>query len=223
MAIDLTTQTIDKRARYYRHLVVAVVTVGFISIGLALVIGAFLPLLGLLLLFPMCALYFIMDANVLNQWRARLFEQWIQKEIAFSGFLVALKAIPYLPKETLDVMLTSLPFFSNMSAEQAISSTTREAVAANIQLNHVMQVDAMVFKLLYFSLVITLIISAAVLSLWQPLLGIIIMLTFPTLQGLIKRRRMNALVGNAINFQQKPDFDLETYQQISEKNNYLGY
>lgn len=55
-------------------------------------------------------------------------------------------------------MLATLPVAGNISAEQAITSSTREAIAASIGVDYVNQSDALAFKVSGFSMVVGLLI-----------------------------------------------------------------
>src|ERR1035438_3425703 len=86
IAIDQTTKAIDDRARSYRNLIVTVSALIVGSIGWAAVTRTFSPLIGLVLLFPICGFFFVLDGKLLNGWRSRLFEAWIKKDIDFRAF-----------------------------------------------------------------------------------------------------------------------------------------
>ena len=220
IAIDLTTQTIDKRAKYYRNLVVAVVLTSLASIGWALVSWSLSPLSGLFLLFPICVLFFFIDAKLLNQWRSQLFQSWIKKDIDFCGLCHAVNAIPILPKDTLQGMLATLPIAGNIIAEQAISSSTREAIAASIAVDHVNQADAIAFKVTGFAMVVGSLILALTLRIWQPLLGITVISILPLLQKWTRGWRLRKSSEKVLIAQQKPDFNQGKYAQfVAELNN----
>ena len=81
------------------------------------------------LLLPMCGVYFFLDSEVLNEWRAKLFEGWIKGEIDFEVLRQTVAGLTTLPKDTLQSMLATLPSVGDILKEQAISSSTREAIA----------------------------------------------------------------------------------------------
>jgi|APLak6261659701_1056019.scaffolds.fasta_scaffold00012_12 hypothetical protein len=219
-AIDLTTQTIDKRARYYRNLVVAVVLTSLVSIGWATMTWSLSPLSGLLLIFPISILFFFMDARLLNQWRSQLFQSWSKKDIDFCGLSHAVNAIPILPKDTLQGMLATLPIADNISAEQVITSSTREAIAASIAADHINQSDALAFKVTGFAMVVGSLILSLALSIWLPLLGITVISILPLLQKWTRGWRLRKSSEKVLIAQQKPDFNQEKYAQfVAELNN----
>src|SRR5215470_11285497 len=130
LAIVQTITTIDTRARYFRDFVVADLVLTFGSMGWAAVTWTFSPLACLLLLFPAWGLFFLLDAKLVNDWRSRLLDAWVKKEIELRGFCDAVSAIPTLPKETLQSMLATLPSVGDLPTEQQTPSSIREATAA---------------------------------------------------------------------------------------------
>ena len=69
-------------------------------------------------------------------------------------------------------MLATLPTAGELVAEQRISSSTREATAALASTMHACQSDAMALRTAAFAIVVGLLIFAATLWTWLPLLGI---------------------------------------------------
>src|SRR5262245_22497056 len=136
LAIVQTITTIDTRARYFRDFVVADLVLTFGSLGWAAVTWTFSPLAWLLLLFPAWGLFFLLDAKLVNDWRSRLLDAWVKKDVELRAFSDAVNAIPTLPKDTLHSMLATLPTEAELVAEQRISSSTRDATAALTTMMH---------------------------------------------------------------------------------------
>lgn len=193
LAIVQTITTIDTRARYFRNLVVTVVVLTVGSIGWAAVTWTFSPLAGLLLLLPACGLFFFLDAKLLNDWRSQLFDAWLRKDIEFRDFCEAVSAIPRLPKDTLQRMLTTLPLTGDLPVEQRILSSTREATAALATAMHTRRSDVMALKATGFAIATGSLITAAIFWMWQPILGIAILALFPLLRKWLRRKRLRAL------------------------------
>lgn len=214
IAIDLTTQTIDNRAKYYRNLVVAVVLTSLASMGWALVSWSLSPLSGLFLIFPICGLFFFIDAKLLNEWRDQLFQSWVKKDIDFCGLCDAVNAISILPKDTLQGMLAILPVAGNISAEQAFSSSTREAIAASIEMNYVNQTDAMAFKVTGFAVVVGALILTIAIHIWQPHLMVVFVTLLPFLQSRTKQWRLKISKERVLSARKQPDFNQEIYMQF---------
>src|SRR5262249_62191118 len=80
----------------------------------------------LLLLFPAWGLFFLGDAKLVNDWRSRLFDAWVKKEIEFRAFCDAVNAIPTLPRETLQTMLATLPSAGGLPPQQFLFFFPRE-------------------------------------------------------------------------------------------------
>jgi hypothetical protein len=215
-AIDLTIQTIGKRARYYRNLIVVVVVTGLCSFVWAVANRSLTPLLGILLLVPACSLYFFFDARLLNHWRTRLFESWVKKEIDFRGLRDAITGVSMLPKNTLESMLTTLPNTKDILAEQSIPSSTREAIVASITAKYIIRLDAIAFQVTGFILVAGSIILASALSIWQPLLGVTLVFILPFLQKRSRCWRLRKSLEKVAIAQRQSDFDQEKYTQHTE-------
>jgi hypothetical protein len=214
VAIDRTTNTIDTRARYFRNLIVIVVTLTLVSIIGAAVARRFFPLTGLLLLLPTCGFFFVLDSKLLGNWRSRLLEAWAKKDIDFRALYEALNAVPKLPKETLRSMLATLPSAGDLPAEQRISSSTREAVAAAVADIHARQSDTVVLKAAFTAIVSTSVIVAMALRIWEPLLGNVAVFVLPISKAWLNRKRMGEVRKRMLAARAKPDFNNEKYGQL---------
>jgi hypothetical protein len=206
IAVLQTITTIDTRARYFRNLVVAVVVLTLAFIGWAAVSRTFSPLAGLLLLLPLCGLFFFLDAKLLNDWRSQLFDAWLRKDIEFRDFCEAASAIPMLPKDTLQRMLTTLPLTGDLPAEQRIFSSTREATAALATAMHNRESDVMALKATGFAIATGSPITAMALWMWQPILGITVLALFPFMRKWLRHRRLRALRERTAAARAKPAF-----------------
>ncbi len=210
-AIDLTTQTIDKRSRFYRNLIIAVVLTSLTSISWAVVIWSLLPLSGFFLLFPICGLFFIIDVRVLNQWRIQLLQSWIRKDIDFRNFYDAINSISILPKNTLQGMLTTVPIATDIIEEQTISSSTREAIAASTMVSYINQSDAMTIKVTGYIVVVCSLILSITLNIWQLLLMIFFVTLLPFLQKKTEQWRLKKSKAKVLAAQKQADFNQEIY------------
>ncbi len=214
IAIDWTTGTIDQRAKYFRNLIIVVVAIIFLSIIWAAFIRSDAPLAGFLLLLPTCGFFFVLDSKLLDDWQSRLLEAWVKKDIDFRALYEALNAIPKLPKETLRSMLATLPSAGDLPAEQRISSSTREAVAAAVTDIHACQSDTVALKAAATAIVSTSVILAMALRMWQPLLGNLAVFVLPILKAWLNRKRMGEVKKRTLAARAKPDFSNEKYEQL---------
>ena len=206
LAIVQTITTIDTRARYFRNLVVTVVALTLGSISGAAVTWTFSPLAGLLLLLPVCGLFFFLDAKLLSDWRSQLFDAWLKKDIEFRDFCEAVSAIPMLPKDTLQRMLTTLPLTGDLPAEQRIFFSTRQATAALATAMHTRESDVMALKATGFAIATGSLITAVALWMWQPILGITVLALFPFMRKWLRHRRLRALRERMATARAKPAF-----------------
>ena len=214
IAIDQTTKAIDDRARSYRNLIVTVSALIVGSIGWAAVTRTFSPLIGLVLLFPICGFFFVLDGKLLNGWRSRLFEAWIKKDIDFRAFCDAVNVIPKLPKATVEAMLSTLPRSQDLVSEQKISSITREAVAATLAGMHADQLDTIQLKSSASAIVSFSIIAAVAWRTWGLLSGSVFVILLPLLGEWLKRKRRDALGRKLPVARATADFSDEKYQDL---------
>jgi hypothetical protein len=214
LAIVQTITTIDTRTRLFRDFVVADVVLTFGALGWAAVIWTLLPLACLLLLFPAWGLFFLLDAKLVNEWRSRLLNAWIKKEIELTGFCEAVSAIPTLPKETLQSMLATLPSLRDLPTEQQISSSTREATAAGAASIYACQSDAIALNATAFAIAIGSLITAAILWMWQPILGIAVLALLPMLRKWLRRKRLRAFRERTAAARARPDFSNLKYGEL---------
>ena len=217
VAIDNTTQTIDRRAKHYRNLIIAVSFVSLGSILLAGIAWSWLPLAGIFLLIPICGLYLFFDGKLLNQWRHELFVAWVKGEIDFRAFYEAVIPISTLPKDTVQSMLETLPFAGDLVTEQSISSSTRKAIAAVVTTIHACRSDHIAFKAAGYTITGGVLIIAAALWMWQPLLGVFTVSLVLSLRKWLKTRRIKGARERIITAQQEPDFDSERFLNIISK------
>jgi hypothetical protein len=212
LAIDLTTQTIDMRAKAFRNLIVAVVFVIFGTLAWAMIARQVQALSGLILLIPLCGLFFFLDSKLLNQWRSQLFASWSKEELDFRNFCDAVSAIPVLPKGTLQSMLASLPADKEIVKEQRMAAATRKAISTVVMFIHLCRSDALAFKVLGIAIAACGLIAAVIWGRWYPLLALAILIPpLPLLQRWIKRRRLNHASKQTIAIQSAHDFNYETY------------
>jgi hypothetical protein len=211
IAIDLTTQTIDQRAKHYRNLVVAVVLVTVGSLAWTIIAKQFQALSGLILLFPICGLFFFLDSKLLNHWRSQLFGSWIKKELDFRSFCDAVNAISILPRATLQSMLATLPVANDVVKEQGIASATRKAISALVMAIYACRSDAIAFKTVGFAIGGGAAGLAIVLGTWEPLLGNGALMFLPLLGQRVKLKRIEDAKNSIISVQRHSDFNHEKY------------
>jgi hypothetical protein len=168
--INKTLQTTIDRAKNYRNLIVGLVALGAVSIIIAITYGPLLFFALALLLFPLCALFYVMDARTLMRWQSSVLSGWTDGHIELSAFRAAVKAVPGLPANTLAGMLELLPSTSDLAAAHAVSTKTREAAAAVATGVQARRLDGVILKTLGSALAASAVVIAASLRTWTPLL-----------------------------------------------------
>jgi hypothetical protein len=220
VAIDHTTQTIDRRAKHFRNLIVAVTFIDLGSILWAGIAWSWFPLAGIFLLIPFCGLYFFIDEKLLSQWQHGLFAQWEKSELDFSALHEAVTSISTLPKNTVESMLETLPSAGELVAEQSVSSSTRRAIVAVVIAIHACRADSIAFKTAGYSIAGGVILVAVLFRMWQPILGLFVVILVFLLRRWVKAQRLLGARERIINVQQKPDFSLEKFLKIVNQVNW---
>jgi len=218
VAIDQTTEAIDRRAKYYRNLIVSIVSIGMGAIILAAFTSSWSPLTGFLLFFPACGAYFFCDHRLLNQWRLGLFAVWMKNELDFQAFFPAMNALPTLPKGSLESMLATLPLLkADLFSEQQISSPTRELVADLLMTKYAFRSDSLALKTAAYVMLSALLILSVEFQIWQPLVGILVLAGIPIMQKGMRLRRINKMKENLRRVSKLPDFNREAYLEFVHK------
>ncbi|TFG37660.1 MAG: hypothetical protein E4H46_01340 [Desulfobacterales bacterium] len=211
LAIDQTTQTIDMRAKYYRILVIAVVLVSLVSIIWSLIAWAWSPLACCFSLIPVCGFYFSFDNRLLNHWQSRLLDSWSNREIDFHAFSSAVSAISTLPEGTVQGMLATLPQAGDLLAEQKVSPSTRQAVAALFTTKYACRSDMLALKTVASTIVAVSVIVSIGYRMWQPLLGMMAVIVIPLAQNRMKAWRFKKMKEKIAKVSRQPDFNKEKY------------
>jgi uncharacterized protein (DUF983 family) len=206
-AIDLTTQAIDNRARYFRNQIVSVVLVGAVSIAVAAYAWTLWPLIFLLLVIPLCGAFLLLDGRLLGNWRSQLLASWAKRELDLWPFRDAMAAIPTLPKATLQGMLAMLPWAPDWSAEQTAATNTRERVVVVAATIHACRNDEIALKTLGAMVVTSAMICAVAIKTWLPLLLIMATFLLPLLTRQIRRGRLRKLRTSIVTAKGDADFN----------------
>jgi uncharacterized membrane protein len=212
--IDLTIETITKRARYYRNLVVAVVIAGLGSFVAAIIAKSWFPLTVLLLFFPVCGIYFFFDGRQLQVWRSSIFSQWVKGEAELCYFHDAVSAVPTLPKFTLQSMLETLPSLGDILTEQSLTLQIREAVADTVNCLHSGRSAVIVLKTVGWSISGCSLAIAITQKAWQPLVGVAVVGVLLVLWPWLKLYFLKRLLSKLDTSRHESNFDTDTYVMI---------
>lgn len=213
-AIEQTISTINKRAKYFRNLIIAVVVNGVLALGWMLTYQSPLPLFLLLLLFPICGCFYFLDVKLLANWQRRLLLCWTRGEIDFGALNAAIMANPILPKDTVAGMLTTLPSSADLLTEHRWSLSLREALAAVVMTISICRSDAIALRTGFYALASISIIAAVVFRVWEPLPGLLSAALLPLLQKSIKRVRLRNLKQKTLGIQTQSDIDLKQFEDV---------
>jgi hypothetical protein len=193
-ALDVTTRTIDRRARAYRDLVVVISITWIAAVVWAAITWSGLPLLILLSFVPLCAGFFVLDSILVNRWRDQLLRMWVEDDLDFSVFASSIAAIRFLPTSTLRAMLASLPCDKQAPGTARLSKSVKQALAMAVTAIHSAQTELTIVATLSYLLAVISVAWAAIVWSSLPLLGclvsVAIRLTAPLILGWRLRRRL---------------------------------
>ena len=214
IAIDLTTKTIDKRAKYFRNLIMTFIFIIAGSILLVIITKQYYVSFILLFLIPTCGLFFFYDNKLINQWRSQLFQSWIKKEVDIKNFCEAVNSISILPKQTLKGMLATLPPSDDIIKELRMGSATREAISIAIMAIHKYRTDLIALKTFYSAIATTALVTTLMFANWYPLLGFALIPTYPLLQRWLKHKRLRSASKQIAAMQSAEEFDHQAYLEL---------
>jgi hypothetical protein len=213
-AIDLTTRIVEIRARYFRNQVILVVTASGALIASAAVMRYPLALLGLLFLIPACGGFFFVDSRLLQQWRVEVFASWVKRDLDFFALRNAIRAIPSLPKETLDGMLLTLPQVRTLIEEQDMSAATRAAVACAAQAFYRQSSQSMLVCAGASATAVSSIVAAVSLHQWALLVGLGTVGIAPAARAVIRFRTVAKCREAVNNFRSSVEFNESDYARL---------
>jgi hypothetical protein len=175
-AVDLTTRTIDCRAFHYRNLVILLVLVVVVSGVWAAVRWSGLPLLGLLLLAPLCAAFILLDTTLVNRWRRRVLGWWVEGCLPLDNFANAVASLRMLPPGTVRAMVGTLPTRDRVPAAAKAPPVLRRALADTLKAIHRGESARTAIAGLAYSVGAASLALAALLGDWLPLAGVALVL-----------------------------------------------
>lgn len=213
-AIDQTATTIERRAAYYRNLVVGVVLVAAASAGASMWLGTFAPVCGVLFVIPLCGLYFYLDARLVLDWQSGLSGTWVRGAIDFAALTEALRAAPTLPRGTLTGMLAQLPPTGALAAERRIPLKSREAMAAVIDTVQRARTDLLAARTGASTVGVLSVLCAIALGSWRPLSFCGLALLFHALAEAVKRYRLRQAHTRTLTLRDDPTFDPRAFERF---------
>lgn len=213
-AIESTQDTINRRATLFRNQAIGVVVLIGVTIAYALVARQLSALLLLLLLVPFCGTFLLIDGVTLRGWRHRLLAAWMLGELDFVAFFSAMRALPWLPQQTLEGMLATLPDAGELTYEQTLRPATRRAIAAASESVRQDEFDVLMLKVIA-SLVIAVVAVAWVRTQsWVSISGLALLLILPVARIILKRRNRNQREAVMTSCPQEAGFSDVDFQRI---------
>lgn len=109
LAMDAARDTIVRRSRQYKWLVMGVSVVGVSGVLTAIVSVSLLPLTVVLALPAAVTGFFALDLRAVQRWRHAVLAAWVDGELQLDLLASTLKQVPTLPAQTVAGMLETLP------------------------------------------------------------------------------------------------------------------
>lgn len=128
-ALQLTTQTIDRRAFHFRNLVILLVVIVLGCLIAALVQWSWRPLVGWLAVMPLCGAFLVFDNYLVGRWQRQMLKLWADGALHVEDFAQSILALRLLPGATLRGMLALLPSTGDGPSMDRLPATTRDYVA----------------------------------------------------------------------------------------------
>src|SRR5262249_29061400 len=126
-----------------------------------------------------------------------------------------MRAIPRLPSRTLEGMLETLPAAGDLTYEQTLQPSTRQAIAAACVASHRRQSDALLLRVLASAIVAIVTLSAVWTRAWQPLIGIRPLAIVPVAGAWPRRQRRATCDATLTACRVHPDFNQTGYDRVS--------
>jgi hypothetical protein len=150
------------------------------------------PLAAILLLVPVSGLFLLADRMLVNRWRSELDAAWTRRDIDLSALSGAIRAMPALPKETVEGMLAALPLLDDPSAERNVLAPTRRAVAGASEAWHRSRTHLLLIDTTLSGVAVACLLAATYQRTPAPLLGLTVLALRPLLGARIERRFVSA-------------------------------
>lgn len=109
MLLQATGDLLKRRTRVYRGCVLLVLLVVFSSITAAFLLFSPMPLMGLLLVIPACTAFVSIDSWLVGHWQKQMLNSWVDGDIDVMAFKQGIRALPWLPANTMNGLLELLP------------------------------------------------------------------------------------------------------------------
>lgn len=171
-AIQFTTTLIDARSARFKRLVIGFVSVGLVSLLLALILDSGLPLLGILFLPLLVGDFLCADTLLVNQWREYIMTLWAREHIDLPIMVETIRVVPGMPDKTLEGLLGSLPKMD--SPNLSVPATLRQALLLTQQALDHLQVQRVLLTTALYSIGLLSLVIALLAGSGLPLLGLVL-------------------------------------------------
>jgi len=210
-ALNLTTQVIEVRVKWFRNLIICVVVVALASLILALIQFSWQPLLGLILLVPLCGSFLYLDSHLVNHWQERILQMWVQEDLDLTIFYNSMSTIRMFPQRMFQGMLKTLLINNQSIDSRNLNQEVKKSLVHTIQTISRCQNHKIVFFSFAYTFALISMALAGMLKSWLPLFGLLL---FPLLLGISNW-------SNSLELQHLRRHFLEMNRQEKEKFKYF--
>jgi hypothetical protein len=168
-AINLTKNTIQKRARSYRNMVVVLSLLLLLAIIASLWFWSLIPLAYLLFFWPVYSLFLLSDQLKIYTWKKAILSAWQVQQIELGIAHTTIKSLPYIPAPTIDTLFATLP---DQGKAKKLAPEARETVLQHQQYLHKLQKILYVGNLIRSLVAVILILVSAHTLSWAYLTGL---------------------------------------------------
>lgn len=214
-AMRLTTYTINIQTSIFRNLVITVVVVSLISLIWAAIQRSWLPLLGVLLLAPICGAFFFYDIHLIDRWQQQILAMWEQENLDLDIFTQAMTTISALPQHTLRGMRGTLPTKDKVSCGGNIPQSFRHAVAMTLKTINGCHKDRTVCVTLAWTLGLASPALAAIQWSWLPLLGFLLVIIIISVGKWLSLSRLGSWSKQILGAKQEQGLDIKKFVEIA--------
>jgi hypothetical protein len=212
--VRFTANTINARMSYFKKLIISIVVIILASATWSVIQISWQPLLGLVLLVPLCGIFLCLDTYLIGRWQHQILGMWTQGSLNLGIFFDTMAKIRTLPLHTLNGMLATIPTVDDLLIENDISLDIRNALLATLQIINHCQIDRIIFATIACALGLGSLAFAVILWSWFPLPGLLSVIATVIIGRWLSFFRFRRLMQqiSTINLQ---DADIKTFVNLA--------
>ena len=209
--LDLTARVIESRTRRFRNLVIGVVGISLIATGGALAWWSWRPLMGFVLLVPVCGCFACHDAHLVGKWQRQIMDMWTEGKLDLNDFTGSIMQVRMFPGHTLRTMLADLPVPQDARAGRRIDPRTRSALGRTMLALTRCHHDRAASATLTRTIALASLALAGVLRSWLPFWGLALILPVVGVTRHTIHARLKRLQRGLVEMRDAGDLDAQSF------------